>query len=343
MRRLLNTLYVVTPDAYLACEGENVLVKSNDEIKLRIPIHNLEGIITFGYSGASPALMRLCCERGVAFSFLSSSGYFLGRVTGKTHGNVLLRRTQYRWADNEEATLRLSKRFLIAKILNSRVCLQRALRDHGEKIETGEIVSAVAALKQLAEIVESVRNIDILRGIEGEAARDYFKCFDRMILYQKNEFCFYERIRRPPTDNVNALLSFLYTILAHDVEAALESVGLDPQVGFLHRDRPGRSSLALDMMEEFRAYFVDRMVLSLINRKQISGNGFIKKESGAVVMTDDTKKAVLAEWQNKKKEEIKHPYLDEKIPIGLLPYAQALLMARHIRGDLDDYPPFFWK
>jgi CRISPR-associated protein Cas1 len=239
--------------------------------------------------------------------------------------------------------LRLSKRFLIAKILNSRVCLQRALRDHGEKIETGEIVSAVAALKQLAEIVESVRNIDILRGIEGEAARDYFKCFDRMILYQKNEFCFYERIRRPPTDNVNALLSFLYTILAHDVEAALESVGLDPQVGFLHRDRPGRSSLALDMMEEFRAYFVDRMVLSLINRKQISGNGFIKKESGAVVMTDDTKKAVLAEWQNKKKEEIKHPYLDEKIPIGLLPYAQALLMARHIRGDLDDYPPFFWK
>jgi len=343
MRRLLNTLYVTTPNAYLACEGENVLVKADDEIRFRIPIHNLEGIITFGYSGASPALMRLCCERGVAFSFLSSSGYFLGRVTGKAHGNVLLRRTQYRWADNEDVTLRISKRFLISKILNSRVSLQRFIRDHGEKIETSELSLAVSILKQLAEAVEGIENIDILRGIEGEAAREYFRCFDTMILYQKNEFSFYERIRRPPTDNVNALLSFLYTILSHDVEAALESVGLDPQVGFLHRDRPGRSSLALDMMEEFRSYFVDRIVLSLINRKQVNGKGFVQKESGAVIMTDDTKKIVLSEWQNKKKEEITHPYLDEKIPIGLLPYAQALLMARHVRGDLDDYPPFFWK
>lgn len=343
MRRLLNMLYVTTPDAYLACEGENVLVKADDQIKLRLPIHNLEGIITFGYSGASPALMRLCCERGVAFSFLSSSGRFLGRVTGKVHGNVLLRRTQYRWADNEEIALRLSKRFVLSKILNSRVCLQRAIRDHGDKLEMELITHKVNILKALAEEVGGVTNIDILRGIEGEAAREYFKCFDMMILTQKDEFAFSERVRRPPTDNVNALLSFLYTLLSHDVEAALESVGLDPQVGFLHTDRPGRSSLALDMMEEFRAYFVDRMVLSLINRKQVNGRGFIKKESGAVIMTDDTKKIVLTEWQKKKKEDITHPYLDEKISIGLLPYTQALLMARHIRGDLEDYPPFFWK
>ncbi|KNY27426.1 type I-C CRISPR-associated endonuclease Cas1c [Pseudobacteroides cellulosolvens] len=343
MRRLLNTLYVTTPDAYLACEGENVLVKADDQTKFRIPIHNLEGIITFGYAGASPALMRLCCERGVAFSFLSSSGYFLGRVTGKAHGNVLLRRQQYRWADNDETTLRLSKRFIVSKILNSRVCIQRALRDHEEKIESNELVSAVNILKRLAEEVRNVNNIDLLRGIEGEAARIYFGCLDTMILAQKDEFFFHERIKRPPTDNVNALLSFLYTILSHDVEAALESVGLDPQVGYLHRDRPGRSSLALDMMEEFRSYLVDRMVLSLINRRQINGKGFIKKESEAVIMTDETKKLVLTEWQKRKKEEITHPYLDEKIPIGLLPYAQALLMARHIRGDLDDYPPFFWK
>ncbi len=343
MRRLLNTLYVTTPDAYLACQGENVLVKADDQIKFRIPIHNLEGIITFGYAGASPALMRLCCERGVAFSFLSSSGYFLGRVTGKAHGNVLLRRQQYRWADNDETTLRLSKRFIVSKILNSRVCIQRALRDHGEKIESNELVSAVNMLKRLAEEIHNVNNIDLLRGIEGEAARIYFGCLDDMILTQKDEFFFHERIKRPPTDNVNALLSFLYTILSHDVEAALESVGLDPQVGYLHRDRPGRSSLALDMMEEFRSYLVDRMVLSLINRRQISAKGFIRKESEAVIMSDDTKKLVLTEWQKRKKEEITHPYLDEKIPIGLLPYAQALLMARHIRGDLDDYPPFFWK
>ncbi|GAE89358.1 type I-C CRISPR-associated endonuclease Cas1c [Acetivibrio straminisolvens] len=343
MRRLLNTLYVTTPEAYLACEGENVLVKVDDQIKLRIPIHNLEGIITFGYSGASPALIKLCCERGVAFSFLSSNGYFLGRVTGKTHGNVLLRRSQYRWSDNEEITLRLSKRFVVAKILNSRVCLQRALRDHRDKIETYELELTVDNLKRLAKEVENVTDIDVLRGIEGEAAKQYFKCFDMMILNQKDEFSFHERIRRPPTDKVNALLSFLYTILSHDVEAALESVGLDPQVGFLHSDRPGRSSLALDLMEEFRAYFVDRMVLSLINRKQINGKGFIEKESGAVIMNDDTKKTVLTEWQNRKRDNITHPYLDEKIPVGLLPYAQALLLARHIRGDLDDYPPFFWK
>lgn len=343
MRRLLNTLYVTNPEAYLACEGENVLVKVDDKIKLRIPIHNLEGIITFGYSGASPALMRLCCERGVAFSFLSSSGYFLGRVTGRAHGNVLLRRAQYRWADDEETTLRLSKRFVVAKILNSRVCLQRALRDHRDRIKTDGLSLAVNNLKRLAENVEDVADIDILRGIEGEAAKEYFKCFDMMILNQKDEFSFYERVRRPPTDKVNALLSFLYTVLSHDVEAALESVGLDPQVGFLHRDRPGRSSLALDLMEEFRAYLVDRMVLSLINRKQINGKGFILKESGAVIMTDDTKKIVLTEWQNRKREDITHPYLGEKIPVGLLPYTQTLLMARHVRGDLDDYPPFFWK
>lgn len=343
MRRLLNTLYVTMPDAYLACDGENVLIRLADEIKFRIPVHNLEGIVCFGFAGASPKLMHLCCERGVALSFLTEYGRFMGRVTGGVSGNVLLRRTQYRWSDDESASTRLAKRFIAAKIVNSRAVLHRVLRDHPEDVDENIFRSVLRQMAGMPERLETAKDGNEVRGIEGEAARLYFSHFNQLVINQKEDFSISNRSRRPPTDRINALLSFLYTLLVHEAAAALESVGLDPQVGFLHRDRPGRPSLALDIMEELRPHFADRLAVSLINRNQISASGFIVKENGAVLMDDDTRKEVLTAWQKRKQEEIRHPYLEEKIPLGLVPYVQALLLARHMRGDLEDYPPFFWK
>ncbi|EGO64858.1 type I-C CRISPR-associated endonuclease Cas1c [Acetonema longum] len=343
MRRLLNTLYVTLPDAYLACDGENVLVKVDNEIRFRVPVHNLEGIVCFGFAGASPKLMYLCCERGVALSFLNEYGKFMGRITGNVSGNVLLRRTQYRWADDKEISVRLSRRFIAAKIINSRAVLHRALRDHGKVVDNKALEYAMACLARMPERLEKALDGNTVRGIEGEAAHLYFSNFNQLIVSQKDGFPIFGRNRRPPTDRVNALLSFLYTLLSHEVAAALESVGLDPQVGFLHRDRPGRQSLALDVMEELRPHFADRLAVTLINRNQISEAGFVVKENGAVIMSDETRKEVLTSWQKRKQEEITHPYLEEKIPLGLVPYVQALLLARHLRGDLEDYPPFFWK
>jgi len=310
---------------------------------MRMPVHNLEGIVCFGYSGASPALMQLCCERGIALSFMSEYGRFFGRVTGKIHGNVLLRRTQYRWADDYIQTARLAKRFVLAKIANSRLVLQRALRDHDVDTEGDDISQTIRWMGDMPERLVRTDDLERIRGVEGEAAHLYFSCFDHLIVSQKDSFRMSGRVRRPPTDKVNALLSFIYTMLAHEAAAALETVGLDPQVGYLHRDRPGRSSLALDLMEEMRPYMADRLVLSLINRKQVDASGFDTKESGAVLMDDETRKIVLTAWQKRKQEEIMHPYLEEKIPIGLIPYIQAMLLARHMRGDLEDYPPFFWR
>ena len=343
MRRLLNTLYVTTPEAYLACDGENVLVKADDQIKFRVPVHNLEGIVCFGFAGASPGLMYLCCERGVALSFLTAYGKFRGRITGSVSGNVLLRRTQYRWSDEPDTTARLARRFIAAKIVNSRALLHRVLRDHGDVVETEPLQQAMRSMAGMVERLDNTPHVDGLRGIEGEAAHTYFAHFNQLILAQKEAFSLSNRNRRPPTDNVNALLSFLYTLLAHETAAALETVGLDAQVGFLHRDRPGRPSLALDLMEELRPHFADRLAVTLINRRQIGADGFILKENGAVIMDDETRKEVLTAWQKRKQEEITHPYLGEKIPLGLVPYIQALLLARHLRGDLEDYPPFFWK
>lgn len=343
MRRLLNTLYVTIPDAYLACDGENVLVKVNDEIKFRVPIHNLEGIVCFGFAGASPGLMHLCCERGVALSFLTVYGRFMGRVTGKISGNVLLRRTQYRWSDDEGTATRLAKRFIAAKIINSRAVLSRLLRDHPEAINKELISNIISLMAYTTGQLEKVKDLDEIRGLEGQAANLYFSGFDQLILSQKDDFYMENRNRRPPLDRMNALLSFLYTLLAHEVAAALETVGLDPQVGFLHRDRPGRLSLALDVMEELRPHFADRLAVTLINRNQIVADGFIVKENGAIIMNDETRKVVLTAWQARKQEEITHPYLEEKVSLGLVPYIQAMLLARHIRGDLEDYPPFFWK
>lgn len=343
MRKLLNTLYVTMPDAYLACDGENVLIRMQDEIKFRVPVHNLEGIICFGFAGASPGLMHLCCERGVALTFLTSYGRFMGRVTGGISGNVLLRRTQYRWSDNEDISLRLSRRFISAKIINSRAVLHRLLRDHPQSVDKELLESTMQRLAAMPQRLEAAADAGGVRGIEGEAAHFYFSCFNELILVNKEDFRMKDRNRRPPTDRINALLSFLYTLLTHEVTAALESVGLDPQVGFLHRDRPGRPSLSLDIMEELRPHFADRLAVTLINRNQISADGFVIKENGAVIMDDNTRKEVLTAWQKRKQEEIVHPYLEEKIPLGLVPYVQALLLARHMRGDLDDYPPFIWR
>ncbi|MCX7745470.1 MAG: type I-C CRISPR-associated endonuclease Cas1c [Clostridia bacterium] len=343
MRRLLNTLYVTIPEAYLTKDGENILIKVQDETKFRMPIHNLEGIVCFGYIGASPAAMHFCCEKGVGLSFLTDYGKFLARVSGEVSGNVLLRRKQYRWADNDSERLRLAKRFISAKISNSRRVLQRAKNDHGDVLDLEKFEKVISYLKDTILRLDNAISLDVVRGIEGEAAHLYFSCFDELIINQKDSFSFTERNRRPPTDKVNALLSFIYTLLTHECTSALETVGIDPQVGFLHCDRPGRKSLALDLVEELRPYLADRLVLSLINRKQLTQTSFYQKESSAILLTDEARKEVLSSWQTRKKEEIEHPFLKEKIPIGLIPYVQAMLLARNIRGDIEDYPPFFWK
>jgi CRISPR-associated protein Cas1 len=343
MRKLLNVLYVTSPEAYLSKEGETVIVLIGEEVKFRIPIHNLEGIVCFGYTGASPALMHLCVERRVALSFLSASGKFLARISGPVNGNVLLRRKQYRLADIPEESLQLAKSFIMGKLYNCKCVLQRFLRDHGENTNSLSIRDCVKILSIQLQKVVSSRNLENLRGVEGEGARTYYGVFDNLILDDKEFFRFSGRSKRPPLDPVNALLSFLYTLLAHDCTAALETVGLDPQVGFLHRERPGRPSLALDLMEELRPYLVDRFVLSLINNRQISAKDFVVKETGAVLMDDEVRKKIIGAWQRRKQEEVIHPFLGERVAVGLIPYTQSMLLARHLRGDLEAYPPFLMK
>ncbi|MBD3168469.1 MAG: type I-C CRISPR-associated endonuclease Cas1 [candidate division Zixibacteria bacterium] len=343
MRKLLNTLYVTSEDTYLARKGETVLVRVAGETKYCIPIHNLDGIICFGRVGCSPPLMGLCGENKVNLSFISINGRFLARVQGPVSGNVLLRRNQYRIADDIEKGVGIARSIVIAKIANSRNILFRAARDRPDSPAVITFRETAERLSRLMDSIADTNDLDKVRGIEGLAGQMYFGVFDNFITAQKKHFHFETRNRRPPKDNINALLSFLYTILTHDVVSALESVGLDPAVGFLHADRPGRPGLALDLMEEFRGYLVDRLALSLINRKQITERGFTITESGAVRMDTDTRKIVITAYQKRKQEEIKHPFLDEKIEIGLLPYAQAMLLARHVRGDMDTYPPFLIK
>jgi CRISP-associated protein Cas1 len=342
MKKLLNVLYVTLPEAYLALDGENVIIKKDETIAMRLPLHNLENIVCFGYAGASPALMGACAERDVGLCFLTPNGRFLARVSGKIRGNVLLRKKQYQISEQEES-VNIAASFLIGKISNCRKVIERAIRDHALLVDVKTLSDASAALKELLKEIKGCKNIGNLLGIEGSAAKIYFSVFDQLILQQRDCFFFKERSRRPPLDNLNAILSFLYTVLTNEAASALETVGLDPYVGFLHQDRPGRASLALDLMEELRPVFVDRLTLSMINRKQISGKGFVQKESGGIIMDDDTKKKVLTCWQERKKEMIMHPYLNEQIPFGLIPHVQAMLLARFLRGDLDAYPPFFWN
>ena len=343
MRKLLNTLYVTTPDAYIALEGETVLVKKDEDTLIRVPLHNLEGIITFGYTGASPALMGACAKRNIALCFMTAHGRFQARVTGESRGNVTLRKTQYRLSDSEAESTAIAKNFIIGKVYNAKWIIERALRDHAVRVDVDTLKGVSVALTDTLKGIEDVTGLEQLRGIEGSAASLYFSVFDSLILQQEDDFYWQGRSRRPPMDNVNALLSFIYTMLANDCAAALEAVGLDAYVGFLHRDRPGRVSLALDMMEELRGVVADRFVLTLINKKIVNGKGFEKREDGAVIMNDSTRKAVLTAWQERKREEITHPYLNEKVEWGLVPFVQAMLLARYLRGDLDAYPPFLWE
>lgn len=343
MRTHGNTLYVTTQGTYLSTEGEALAVKQDGEVKLRVPLHMLASAVCFGRVSCSPALMARCSERGIGISFLSERGRFLARVQGPVSGNVLLRRTQFRWADDPGKCVDLARSFVTAKILNSRYVLQRRLRDHPDRDGATEVRSAVSSLAASVRQVRRAEDVDSIRGHEGEAARAYFGVFDHLVLQQKAGFQFVRRSRRPPLDPLNALLSFLYTLLLHDTASALEAVGLDPQVGFLHRDRPGRPGLALDVMEELRAFLADRVALSLINRRQVRARGFEVRETGAVWMNDDTRKTVLSAFQERKADTIEHPFLEEQTTVGMLVHLQAQLLARYLRGDLDGYPPFIGK
>lgn len=343
MKKLLNTLYLTSPDYYLSLDGENVVVLDGEETAGRVPLHNLEAIVSFGYRGASPALMGACAEKGIDLCFLTPQGQFLARVTGRIKGNVILRRNQFETARDESVSCRIARNFILGKIFNSRWVLERALRDHEMQIDAEQVSKTSKNLQQTLSQIRTCTEPAKLRGMEGEAASQYFGVFDEMILQQKTVFHFEGRNRRPPLDRVNALLSFVYTLLTSMTASALESVGLDPYVGFLHTDRPGRTSLALDLMEELRPVLADRFVLTLINRNVVSEKDFTTQENGAVFMKDDARKRILTEWQNKKKETIRHPFLDEKVEWGMVPFVQAMLLARHLRGDLDEYPPLLWK
>ncbi len=343
MKKLGNVLYITTPEAFLSLDGETVVVKKDETKAVRLPLHNLDAIVCFNYPGVSPALMGACAERNIGLNFLRPSGRFLARVTGRVKGNLLLRKKQYKLAQDETAAVSIAASCLLAKITNSRKVIERALRDHAMLVDVPALREVSAFLKATLPAVRDADSLETLRGLEGSAAKQYFRVFGQMVLHQKEDFPFKERNRRPPRDNMNALLSFLYTLLTYEVASAVETVGLDPQVGFLHADRPGRPSLALDLIEELRPVFADRLALTLVNRRQIKGNGFVRKESGGVLMDDDTRKKVITAWQERKQEQIIHPYLKERIPFGLIPHVQAQLLARHLRGDLDAYPPFFWS
>ena len=343
MKHHLNTLFVFTQQSYLGKEGEAVEVRFEKEVKLRVPIHNLGGIVCFGLVGASPRLMAMCAEKGVAVTFCTEHGRFLARYSGFTPGNVLLRREQYRWADNTERATGIVRGIVQGKLANGRAVLLRAAREHADPGEAEELTRAADRMSVSIVTAGVADNVDSLRGIEGDAANVYFGVFGCLILSKDEGFRFGGRTRRPPRDRINALLSFLYAMVAHDARAACEACGLDPAVGYLHVDRPGRPGLALDLMEEFRAYLADRLALSLVNLGQVKAGGFVVTESGAVEMSEATRKEVVAAYQRRKQETILHPFLAEKTTVGLLIHLQARLLARHIRGDLDAYPPFLWK
>lgn len=343
MKKLLNTLYVTSENSYLSLDGENIVVFEDKKEVGRLPLHNLEGIVSFGYRGTSPALMGACADRNISLCYVTPQGKFLARVTGKIKGNVILRQQQYESSRDKEISLSIAKNCITGKIYNARWVLERAVRDHSLQINTDQVKTASVHLKQSLEHIRNSQSKEQLRGYEGEAASIYFGVFNELILQQKKDFVFCGRNKRPPLDNINAMLSFVYTLLTNQIASALECVGLDPYIGYLHTERPGRVSLALDLIEELRTPLADRFVLSLINKKVITRKNFKTKENGAVIMDDEARKRLLTEWQNRKKETITHPFLKEKIEWGMVPYVQAMLLARYLRGDLDGYPVFLWK
>lgn len=342
MKKHLNTLFVTTQGAYLAKDGETVAVRVDGEVRLRVPVHTIDGIVCFGNVGCSPFLMGFCGENNVTISFLTENGRFLARVVGPVSGNVLLRREQYRRADDPGFSAQIAAACISGKVANSRTVLQRTIRDHGDATDISALEEVVSHLGASLRRLQGGLDLDAIRGVEGDAAHIYFSVFDHLVVRDKEAFAFEERNRRPPLDRMNCLLSFLYTLVMHDVRSALECVGLDPAVGFLHRDRPGRMSLALDMMEEFRP-FADRLALSLVNLGQLQEKDFDISEAGSVRMKDDPRKTLLVAYQKRKQDVINHPFLNEKMPIGLLFHMQALLLARFLRGDLDGYPPMLWR
>ena len=343
MKQLLNTLFVTSEDIYLSLEGENVLANREKEVIARYPLHTLQTIVSFSYSGASPALMGACAQRGIGLAFCTPRGRFLARVCGESSGNVLLRREQYRIADDSQRSCEIARNMIFGKLSNGASSIQRTLRDHAPRVADCGLEDAARKVKELLPLVLEVSDLEALRGLEGVGAAAYFGVFDHLLLNRKEDFFFHGRNRRPPLDRVNAMLSFAYSLLAHDCASALESVGLDAYVGFLHRDRPGRESLALDLMEELRPRMADRFVLTLVNNRVVKPEDFQVQDSGAVLLTDEGRKKFLKAWQERKRDILTHPYLNEKMSWGLIPYVQALLLARYIRGDLDAYPPFLWK
>lgn len=343
MRKLLNTLYVMTESCYLMLDGENVVIQDGEKTLGRFPLHTLENIICFTYKGASPALMGACAERKIGMHFFSPRGAFLCRVVGKECGNVLLRKEQYRISDTDSKRVAYAKNMIVGKVFNSRWSIERTLRDHAYRVDAEKLKRISNDLHDTLPKIDGASELDELRGIEGKAAELYFSVLNDMILNQKDDFRFTTRNRRPPLDNINAILSFAYTVLAGDCANALSGVGLDPYVGFMHGDRPGRTSLALDLMEELRPVLADRFILTLINTRVIQAGHFEKQKDNAVLLNDNGRKVFFHAWQNHKKEAITHPFLKEKIEWGLVPHVQALLLARSIRGDIDEYPPFLWK
>lgn len=343
MKKLLNTLYVTSTDKYLSLDGENIVISVDRQETGRIPLHNLEAIVTFGYAGISPALLGKCAEMNISVSFLSRSGRYLAGAVGPYCGNVLLRKTQYRLSEDEGACTEIARNILIGKLYNSRWVIERATRDYPLSLDIEKLKEVSSQLKTAIDGIGACQDTEQLRGMEGEAAARYFSVFDELILQQKEDFAFHGRNRRPPTDPVNAMLSFAYTLLTSMVTSALYCVGLDPYVGYLHKDRPGRASLALDMMEELRSVFADRFVLTMINKRLVNKSDFYVKENEAVMFNDEGRRKFLQSWQTRKQTEITHPYLEEKVQWGMVPYVQALLLARYLRGDLGGYPPFMWK
>lgn len=341
MKRHLNTLFVTTDDSYLSKEGESIVVKREGKKVLQVPALTLDGLVCIGRSYVSTPLLRLCAEKGLTVSLFSSSGRIIGRFEGPATGNVLLRRDQHRLSLDPAARLAIAARFVFGKVANSRTVIRRGARDHGDP--QGRLGEAADVLGRVLRKVEHARDLDELRGMEGEVGRVYFRTFDSLITRSDPEFGFRRRSRRPPQDRTNALLSFAYGMLRHDVRSACEGVGLDPQVGFLHADRPGRASLALDLMEEFRAPLADRAVLTVINRRQVSGADFQARPGGAVHMREAARKALIVTYQKRKQENLTHPFLAERTTVGFLPHLQARLLARHLRGDLDGYPPFLMR
>lgn len=342
MRKLLNTLYVTNPDIYLRRDGLNIVIDINGD-KKGFPIHNFENIIIFKYTGISPALMQLCMEHNINVCFLSPFGKLLGKVSGPIKGNVLLRKEQYRISDDEERSISYAKNFILGKIYNQKFRLRRGMRDHGEKIDRAILEKSIEKMELDLIQIKDITDNERLLGLEGNNAREYFSGLKELIVVNKSDFIFTERTRRPALDPTNSMLSFGYSLLASLTQGALETVGLDPYVGFYHKDRPGRASLALDLMEELRSYLVDSFVLTLINRKQINRSDFWVKEDGAHLFTDDARLKFITEWQTRLNDKIEHPFLEEQIEIGLIPYVQALLLARTVRGDLEMYPPFLCK